>query len=187
MGSIKDYFPGFIKEYFRERRRAKVVDKAIDLAAQEKYADAAEVYTRYAPEVLEYGELLYVLYCRYAFEMWIKAKDVGNALQQARNALRILCSNDGEWLKYSSGTHADDLLWMAGELYATGYIAEADIFSQEVNVQLEKYDLPMRCVVGTLRKSTFPSVCPQCGGNLPYSPYQHAIECPFCETVNYAE
>lgn len=187
-----DYLPEFIREYLLEKRREKICAKAYNLAQQEKYAEAAEVYVRFAPELLEYrqtgyGKLMYCVYCSYAFEMWIKAKDVKNALLQARNTLRILSSNDGEWLKYASGQQADNLLKMVVTLYGEGYIAEADTLSNEVNGQLAKYQVPLRCAAAPAHRIKFPSLCPHCGGKLPYSPSRFAIECPFCDTTIYAQ
>lgn len=194
MRFIIDYFREFFEDYFQERRREKVNDKAYELAQQEKFAEAAEVYIRFAPELLKYsspgyGQLMYCVYCHYAFEMWIKAKDAGNALQQARNALRVLSSNDGSWLKYDSGKQAEKVLAMIGELYIAGYTAEADLFSKEVNEQLEKYDVPLRSVVGPVRESggKFPSLCPHCGAKLPSGTNKAALECSYCETVTYAQ
>lgn len=187
-----DYFPEFLKEYLLERQRQKVWERAYNLAQQEKYTEAAEVYTKFAPKLLEYsnvgfGELLYCVYCNYAFEMWIKAKNVTNALQQARNTLHILSSNDGKWLKYNSGQQANDLLKMVIKLYGEGYIAEADTLSIEINEQLEKYNVPLRCAAAPSYRNQFPSICLQCGGKLPYSPNHNAIKCPFCDTTIYSQ
>ncbi len=59
-----DYLPEFLREYLLERQRMKVWSKAYDLAKNEKYKEAAEVYTNFAPRFLEYsqigfGELMY--------------------------------------------------------------------------------------------------------------------------------
>lgn len=187
-----DYLPKFLRGYLLEKQRERICGKAYDLAKKEKYKEAAEIYTNFAPKLLEYddigfGELMYCIYCKYAFEMWMKAKDVENALQQARNALKILIKNDGKWLKYNSGEQANDLLKMVVALYGEGYIAEGDNLSREINQQLEKYDVPLRCIASPVHRNKFPSICPQCGGKLPYSPNHNAIKCPFCETTIYSQ
>ncbi len=187
-----DYLPEFLRDYLLERQRMKVWSKAYDLAKKEKYQEAAEVYNNFAPRLLEYnkvgfGELMYCTYCNYAFGLFIKAKDVENALQQARNALKILIQNDGKWIKYNSGEQANDLLKMVVALYGEGYIAEGDTLSREINEQFEKYDVPLRCIAAPAQRNKFPSICPQCGGKLPYSPNHKAIKCPFCEITIYSQ
>jgi len=192
---IREYF----EDYFQKRRRNKVNAEAFELARQEKYAEAAEVYMRFAPELLKYsqigyGELMYCIYCRYAFELLIKAKDAEKSLEQARKTLEILLRNDGKWLKDNSGAQAKDILAMVGDLYIAGFAAEAEILAKEVNDQLEKYNIPLRSVVGAvpkspaepILKSKFPPKCSHCGAKIPYSPNEDAIECSYCETVIYA-
>lgn len=185
MSWLKKYLPGFIRERLRERRRDKVVDRAVDLAQEGKYADAAEIYNAFAVESREESDLMSALYYRYSFEMWLKAKDARRAVANARSSLAMLCQDDGAWLKYDSGSNADDVIAMASQLYAAGFHREGDELSTAANVEFEKYGLAVRCTAEPEFRNEFPSVCPQCAGQLPYSPFARSIPCPFCDTAVY--
>jgi len=185
MSWLNEYLPQFIRDLLRERRRDKVVDRAVDLAQEGKYADAAEIYNAFAVESREESDLMAALYYRYSFEMWLKAKDAQRAVANARFSLSMLCQDDGAWLKYDSGSHADEVIAMASQLYAAGFHPEGDEFSTAANEEFEKYDLKVRCAAVPEYRNEFPSVCPQCAGQLPYSPFARSIRCPFCDTAVY--
>lgn len=189
-----DYLPEFIQKYLDERKSAKIWDKAYKLKQQEKYAEAAEVYAAFAFERLKlkdsgYGELSYCSYCEYAFEMWLKAENPQKMLEEARNVLRVYGNNDGKWLKYSAGQNVEDLITMVVQMHGAGFAAEAEILSKEINEQLEKYEMPMRCAVAAtpILGDYFPLLCPQCGAKIPKTESRNTVECLYCETVIYAK
>jgi hypothetical protein len=193
---FNNYLPEFIKDYLDERKCGKIWDKTYKLKEQEKYAEAAEIYASFALERLKlsnsgYGELSYCLYCKYAFEMWLEAENPQKMLAEGRNVLCVYSNNEGKWLKYSSGKNVEDLVTMVVQMHGAGFAAEADILAKEINGQLEKYELPMRCSVAAapvrIRGSVFPSVCPQCGAKVPYIENRENVECSYCETVIYAK
>jgi hypothetical protein len=191
---FKDYLPEFIQEYLDQRKCDKIWNETYKLKQQEKYAEAAEVYAAFALERLKlsnlgYGELSYCSYCKYAFEMWLKAGNPQKMLEEGRNVLRVYSNNDGKWLKYSAGKNVEDLITMIVQIHGAGFAAEAEILSKEINEQLEKYEMPMRCSVAAapVRGNVFPSLCPQCGGKIPKTENRNTVECLYCETVIYAK
>ena len=133
------------------------------------------------PNRLQYNELIYEGDCHDAFLMWLAARNVDNALAQARNALRVI--SDSGWLSMSDGT-VDDLCKMVGELYVAGYATAADTFFREINEQLVAHNLPPRTEA---RHGKFPATCPQCGGTLPFTNSDESLTCPFCSCVIRAE
>ncbi|MCY7345930.1 MAG: hypothetical protein LH614_06875 [Pyrinomonadaceae bacterium] len=167
------------------KEATEVWQKAYDLAKQGRYAEAAEVNARQALEELKVSEPAYCLYCKSAVEMWIKARETGKALYEARNILYIYVKNDGKWLKYNSGEYAENLTSMVSNFFAAGYAAEAAVFAGEVNHQLESFGLPMRCAVVPVHKNIFPTSCTDCGGNLSHNPYQDTAQCGYCKAIIY--
>lgn len=176
-----------VKEFLRERRRDSVIDQGIALDGKGRYAEAARLYSDFAVESLAESELMAALYHQYSFEMWLEASDPANALEQARTALRMLCTQDGKWLTYNSGENAEKVLEMVSQLYAAGHTAEGQTLAAEANEQFEKFGLPVRCAAAPVIRSEFPPACPQCAGTLPNSPFHASITCPFCKSVIYAE
>lgn len=174
-----------IRDYFRTRRRDKIVSGAIGLAHKDQHPEAAAIYEQVAVEALEESELLASLYHKYAFEEWLAAKEPKRALEQAQNVLRMLIANDGKWLTYDSGENAEDLIMMVSKLYAAGYLAEGEKLAVESNTSFEKYGLPVRCAAAPVRRSKFPPICTQCGA-LPAGSFEKSITCTFCEAVVYA-
>lgn len=186
--AFERYLPKFLSEFLRERRRSRIVWQVINLRDEQRFAEAAEVYSNFAEEHSAVERTLYYgLYGEYALENWIDAGRPGKALEQARSVLRAFCRNDGEWMRYSSGDHASVLIQMATKLHAAAFLAEAETFALEVNAQLEKYSVPFRCLIDPAEKKLFPTVCGQCGGLLPYSTHQEAIKCPFCGALAYSQ
>lgn len=185
MGMTK-YLPRFLTEFILDRRRSRNTWKAILLASDKRFAEAADLYSTFADRHLADRTLHYSTLCKYSMENWIEAKDPANALVQARKALRAFGNNDGEWLKYSAGDHAGVLVEMATQLHAARFTAEAEIFADEVNAQFERYKVPFRCILDPDERSPFPAQCEQCGGSLPSSTHRESIECPFCKVVIYA-
>lgn len=190
---FKDYLPEFIREYLDRRKCSKIWDKAYKLDQQEKYAEAAEVYAAFALERLKlpdstYGELSYCLYRKYAFEMWLKAKNPRKMLKEGRNVLRAYSNNDGRWLKYNSGKKIEDLISMVVQIHGAGFATEAEILSDEINEQLEKHEMPMRysIVSAPVRENGFPTLCSQCGAGIPSVRNRNSVECLYCASVIYA-
>lgn len=175
-----------IRDFFRSRRREKLVSRAISLAQDAKYPEAAVIYEQVAIQAIEESELLASLYHGYAFREWLAAKQPKRALEQARNVLRMLTANDGKWLIYDSGENADELVSMVGKLFAAGFLDEGEKLAIESNLALEKYGLPVRCSAAPVRRSNFPSICSQCGGTLPQGAFEMSITCMFCHTVVYS-
>lgn len=184
--AFEKYLPKILREFLLERRRSRATWKAILLASEKRFAEAARIYSDFADQHLAESTLQYSTHCEYAMENWIEAKQPQEALEQARRALRSFGNDDGEWMRYSSGDYAGALVKMATKLHTDGFTAEAETFAREVNEQLEKYNVPFRCLLDPAEKNEFPSICTQCGGSLPYSTHQQAIECPFCEILVYA-
>ncbi len=176
-----------IQGYQRDRRRNKAVGEASDLEYNGKYGEAAEVYARLAAEEGKSNELIYALYRRDAFELWIKAKDIDKAMDTARDILRVL--SDAGWLKKSDDT-VNDLSQMVGELYVAGYTAEADTFSKEINAELVAEGLaPMSGAdklagsAATAKTGKLPPICPDCGGPLPNSGGKDEVKCLYCGSI----
>ncbi len=169
----------------RARRHSKIMEKVGDLARQGKYAEAAELYTLQAQKELKISDLGYSLYCKYAFEMWIKAGEPRKALHEAGKVLSVYVTNDGRWLKYNSGDYVENLTSMVSDFFGANYIAEGAFLAGEVNKELEKFGLPMRCAAVPVRKNVFPTSCSGCGGNFFSNPYQDIARCGYCKAVIY--
>ena len=117
------------------------------------------------------------MYAQYAFQMWVKARRVDKALQQAREVLRVLSNGD------NLDPLTDDLSQMVGELYVTGYTAEAEAFSKEVNTQLAAHGLkpnPSPAEAGAAHPARIPVVCPNCGAGLPRADGTDEVQCEYC-------
>ena len=191
--SYKDYLPAFIREYLDQRKCSKIWNETYQLNQEEKYAEAAEIYAAFALERLKlgasgYGELSYCLYCKYAFEMWLKAELPQKMLEEGRNVLRVYSNNDGKWLKYSSGKNVEDLITMVVQMHGAGYTVEAEILTKEINMQLEKSKMPIRCsVAAPPQENYFPTLCTQCGAKVPITENRKTVECLYCETVIYTK
>lgn len=177
---------GFIKNYLRSRQRHKTWEAAYDLSHSGRYAEAAEIYVQRAAQSLGYNQFMYANDCIDAFKMWLQAKNIEKALEQAYNVFQI--SVQGNWLKDSMDS-IEDLSKIVGELYLAGYGTEAAKFADEVNEHLRLKGLAIRIL---LKESGFNGAaegrkksvvkCPQCGGNLP-SFYDSEIKCPYCGSV----
>lgn len=169
----------------RQRRHSKIMEKVDDLARQGKYAEAAEVYTLQAQKELKISDLAYSLYCKYAFEMWIKAGEPRKALHEAANVLWVYVANDGRWMKHNSGDYVENLTSMVSDFFGAGYIAEGAFLAGEVNKELERFGLPMRCAAVPVRKNVFPTSCSGCGANVFSNSYQDIARCDHCDAVIY--
>lgn len=168
---------GILQRYRDERRRKKVRDAAYYLAHAGKFEQAAQTYANLAAQELTDNPFIYEMYAQYAFQMWIKAKRVDKALQQAREVLRVL--SDGNILD----TSTEDLSQMVGELYVAGYTAEAEAFSKEVNTQLAAHGLkpnPTPDEAGAAHPTKIPVVCPNCGAALPRADGADEVQCDYC-------
>jgi len=172
---------GFFAKFRRGRRRNKGWDEAYRFKKAGNFAAAAEVYQKLAADSLADNELIYEGDCHDAFIMWLQAKNIDNALGQARSALRV--TSDSGCLNWSSST-VDDLCKMVGELYVAGYATAADAFANEINEQLVAKGLPARLET---KHGKFPTTCPQCGGALPFTYSDDSLTCPFCSSVIHAE
>lgn len=172
---------GFFTNFRRSRRRSGAWGEANRFKRAENFAAAAVVYERLAADSRQYNELICQDDCHDAFKMWLKAKNVDQALVQARNALSVIV--DTCWFN-SSSDELDDLFKMVGELYAAGYATAADAFAREINQQLVAHNLPPR---SETRHGHFPTTCPQCGGTLPFSYSDESVTCPFCSCVIRAQ
>jgi hypothetical protein len=176
-----------IEGYQRDRRRNKAVGEASDLDYNGKPGEAAEVYAKLAAEEGKSNELIYALYSRDAFKLWLKAKEIDKAMAQARDILRLL--SDTGWLKRSDDT-VSDLSQMVGELYVAGYTTEADTFSKEINAELVAEGLaPMSGSdkatgsAATSKAGKLPSICPDCGGPLPDAGGKDEVKCVYCGSI----
>jgi hypothetical protein len=170
-------FGEWFREYLRDRRRSKSWSEAYDLARAGKYAEAADIYAGRAAESLKYNELIYASDCQDAFKMWIKAKNVERALEEARNALRVL--SDTGWLSKSDDS-VEKLSGLAGELYVAGYAAEAESFLREINEQLAAHGLPH---ASAPEGAKLPTACPHCGGLLSPPRGETEVTCSYCGSV----
>jgi primosomal protein N' len=154
-------------------------DEASKYQAHGQYAEAAENYARVAAAYLDDNVLIYARYCHEAFRMWLKAKNVEKALQQAQAAFRVL--DDTGWLKKSM-EQVLDLKLMIDELKAAGYSAEAELFAQRLNEKLGEFGLMLKPVPGDHK----PTNCPACGAPLPYAKPGNEIMCSYCGFVIHA-
>jgi hypothetical protein len=155
-------------------------DAASKFQAHSQYAEAAENYSRVAAAYLDDNVLIYARYCHEAFRMWLKAKKVENALQQAQAAFRVL--DDTGWLKKSM-EEVLDLKQMIDELKAAGYNAEADTFARGFNDKLGEFGLMLKPVPGEHETTN----CPECGAPLPRANADDEIKCSFCGYVSRAK
>ena len=163
-------FGEWFREYLRDRRRSKSWREAYDLAQAGRYAEAADVYARRAAEALEYNELIYASDCHDAFKMWIKANEIGRALEEARKALRVL--SDTGWLSKSDDS-VEKLRGLAGELYVAGYAAEAETFLSEIKEESAAHG-------SAPAGGKLPAACPQCGGLLSAARGEAEVTCAYC-------
>jgi hypothetical protein len=178
---------GAIHRWQRSRRNNLALDEALSLERDGKYTEAATVYTRMADEYIADNPLIYQLYSHDSFRMWLKAKDVENALHQAETVLRLL--SDTGWISRSDDA-VDDLSKMVGELYVSGYVTEAGELSDEINQQLKAHGMPLLKVypespaaAPAPRTGLSPAICPQCGGALPLSQGAEEVRCPYCGSI----
>lgn len=176
----------FIREYLRDRRRSKTFYKAFRLAGDNKFTEAAEIFIGLANESLQYNELIYSGDCQYAFKYFLQAGDMPRALEQARNALRVLSLK--EWT-IKSESSIEKLSAMVGALYLAGYGAEAEAFSDEVNEQLKIHGLSIRVSASAAGYKAslegnpkLVKTCSQCGGKLPASSGGE-IKCLYCGSI----
>src|SRR5258706_8708237 len=132
---------GLFTNFKRGHRRNKAWNEAYRYRHANNFAEAAKVWEHLAPEALEYNELIYADDCRDAFKLYLQAKDPESALRNARNALRVI--SDSGWITKSDST-LDDICAMVGELYGAGDATAAEIFSNEINTELVKHNLPPR-------------------------------------------
>jgi hypothetical protein len=181
---------GAVHRWQRSRRNNLALDEALSLERDGKYTEAAAVYTRMAGEYIADNPLIYQLYSHDSFRMWLKAKDVENALRQAETVLRVL--SDTGWISRSDDA-VDDLSKMVGELYVAGYVTEAAALSDKINQQLKAHGVPLLKVYpenpgapAALRPGPSASICPQCGGSLPVSNGAGEIRCPYCGSIIHA-
>lgn len=100
--AFEKYLPRFLREFLLERRRSRRTWKAIILAGEKRFAEAAQIYSDFADQHLTESTLQYSTHCEYSMENWIEAKQPQKALEQARRALRSFGNNDDEWMRYSS-------------------------------------------------------------------------------------
>lgn len=171
---------------YRNLRYSKIRKKTDKLAGQKRFAEAAELNMREALKELNNNyPLVYTMYCKDAFEMWLKAQEPGKALQEARNVLSIYLRNNGDWLRYNSADYVENLTSMVSDFFGAGYLSEGAVFAGEVNHQLEKYGLPMRCAAVPVHKNIFPASCTDCGANLSHTPYQDTAQCGYCKAIIY--
>jgi predicted RNA-binding Zn-ribbon protein involved in translation (DUF1610 family) len=181
---------GVIHRYRRNRRISQALDETFSLDRDGRYGEAAAIYTHLADEYIEANSLIYQLYSHDSFRMWLKAKNVENALHQAGDVLRVL--SDTGWINNSSEA-VDDLSKMVGELYVAGYVTEAGGLSNEINQKLKAHGVPPRAVsteasgaAVAFKGSQFASICPQCGGALPPANSEAEIKCPYCGSIIHA-
>jgi rubrerythrin len=139
-------------------------------------AEAAETYERLAAAYLEDNVLIYADYCHSAFRMWLKAKEIEQALRTAHDVLRVL--DDAGWLKKSM-ERVLDLKQMIDELKAGGYGLEAEEFAKALDDKLAEFGLMLRPV----KSGTFPATCPACGAPLPVADGETEIKCPSCGQI----
>ena len=163
----------------------EIWQKSYDLAKEGKYADAAKFNALQAVRELKVSEPMYCLYTKYAVEMWIKAGEPNKALDEARNILRVYVKNDGAWLKHKSGDYAKNFTSIVSDFFTAEYTAEAAVLAGEVNYQLEKFGLQIRCAAVPVRKNVFPASCTDCGANVFSNPYQDIAQCDYCKAVIY--
>ena len=181
---------GAIQRWQRGRRINQALDQALSLDRDGKYAEAAAVYSLMADEFVVDNPLIYQLYAHDSFRMWLKARDIDNALRQADTVLRVLSATG--WISRSTDA-VDDLSKMVGELYVGGYVTEAGALSDEINQQLKAHGVPSLKVspetpaaAAAPRPGPSASICPQCGGSLPLSNAAGEIRCPYCGTIIHA-
>lgn len=172
---------GIFTEFRRRRRRSKAWGQAYDFKRQRKFAEAAAVYERLAEDSFKYNLFIYSGDCHDAFRLWLEAKNIDNAMREARKALHAI--SEKGWIKTSKSA-VDDLCKIVGELYVSGYATAADTFAREINEQLEKNGLPPRLEI---RRGKFPTTCPQCAGALPFSYSESSVTCTFCGSVVRAD
>jgi hypothetical protein len=172
---------GLFTNFQRSRRRSKAWGQAYEFKKQGKLAEAAGVYERLAEDSFQYNLLIYGGDCHDAFKLWLEAKNIDNAMREARKALHAL--SEKSWLKMSTSA-VDELSKMVGELYVSGYATAADTFAREINEQLVLNGLPPQLEI---RRGKFPTTCAQCGGALPFTYSESSIPCPFCGAVVHAE
>jgi len=182
-------FSGMIQKFLCKRRRSKARGEAYRLDYAGKYPEAAGVFTRLAESEVQSNELIYQLYNHYAFNMWLKAKNVEAATEVARDVLRVL--SKANWLTKSSDA-VDDLSKMVGELYVAGFTTQANAFSKEINDQLVAHGLAPRSTTAGAPASQpetrvgvgrLPSICPECGGMLPDTGHEDEVKFPYCGSV----
>lgn len=167
------------------RRHTKIMEKADVLAREKKYAEAAELYIRQAQKEGKTSDLAFSIYSRYAFGMWIKAGEPRKALQEAGNVLWGYVANNGMWMKYNSGDDVEKLTSMVSDFFGAGYIAEGAFLAGEVNKELERFGLPMRCAAVPVGKNVFPVSCSNCGANVFSNPYHDIARCEYCKATIY--
>jgi LSD1 subclass zinc finger protein len=172
------------RDYQRDRRRHAGWDEAYDLKSAGKYAEAAAVYERLAAEILSSNELIYSNDLLDAIRIWILDRNIKKAMDNARSVLKVL--NDSGWLKRSESS-TEKLTAIIGELQVAGYSDEAETFSNEVNERLTAVGRSLGSIAKRPESSTFPSLCPHCGGKLVWTEGASSIKCPFCDAFIHGE
>jgi LSD1 subclass zinc finger protein len=169
----------FEKKSVDEKLISKLDDQAHDLIAEERYAEAAEIYRQAALEYLKFNQLIYADYCHKGFLLWLKAGNREAALQQAQIEFHIM--ETGGWLKRS----IDEVLSLQeiiSKLQEAGHNGEAETFRQQLNNDLAEFGLMLR----PPDNPKLPSICPTCGAALQSAPGASQIQCSFCGLVVHA-
>ncbi len=172
---------GVFTNFKRNRHRRKAWREAYAYRRAGKFAEAAKVGERIAADSLKYNELIYADDCHDAFKDWLKAANPDQAMQNARDALRVIGTSD--WMLERDDSMAS-FCNMVGEFVGAGYSTAAELFANEINAELARHKMAPRFET---KHGKFPAACPQCGGNLPFTYSDVSVTCPFCKSVIGAE
>ena len=158
---------------FDKRLADQLENKAALAQSHGEIADAA-LYTVQAARVYrDENALIAARLYHKAFSLYLKARQVEDALRQATDSFHMLDYTG--WLGKSM-EQVLDLKEMIGELRSAGFQREAEQFSDLFNQKLGEFGLMLK-PDGNL---PLPVVCPSCGAALPNPTPDGEMRCTFC-------
>lgn len=158
---------------FDKRTADQLEDKASQAQARGEIGDAALFTVQAARLYRDENALIAARLYHKAFSLYLKARQVDDALRQANDSFHML--DYSGWLEKSM-EQVLDLKEMIGELRCAGFQHEAAQFAGILNHKLSQFGL-MLIPDGA---APLPSVCPTCGAALPNPTPDGEVRCSFC-------
>lgn len=147
--------------------------KASRAQARGEIGDAALLTVQAARLYREENELIAASLYHKAFTLYLKARQVEDAMRQANDSFHMLDYTG--WLEKSMD-QVLDLKEMIGEMRSAGFERESEQFASVLDQKLGEFGLMLR----PSGNQPLPVVCPTCGAALPNPTPDGEVHCTFC-------